>query len=67
MNKEKPILVKHGMYCSGNKPKTNFDMITESPEKLAAFILEIQEDTKSGQVWGTVEGCVGYLNEKAGE
>lgn len=50
-----------------HKEKTNFDVITESSEKLAEFILEVQYDMKNGQEWPTAEACLDYLNQKAGE
>lgn len=49
------------------KEKTKFDVMMESPEKLAEFIIEVQNDTKNGYVWKTGERCIDYLNRKAGE
>jgi hypothetical protein len=46
--------------------KTNFDMITESPKKLAEFILE-QYGYSPIKDYGTYFNLGQWLNEKAGE
>jgi hypothetical protein len=54
-------------YENVREKTTNFDKITESPDKLAEFALEVQSDTLDGTRWASKECCLCYLYKKVGD